>query len=108
VFGHDDGVYFQGFSERMLRCAAENPKAEFVFCDMCHDPRFTGEYSVVVTRPQNGWIDKGGFLIRPATFAKFDWPPAPDDLRRDGLFVEELVRAGVPMAKVPAPLWIHN
>lgn len=110
-FPHDDGYYVPGFAERMLKCAADNPSAEFIYCDMLYDPRMSsgqGIWTVVTTSPRCGFIDKGGFLVKTALFRSMDWPPAPDDLGRDGLFVDALVSRGVVTAKAGGVMWVHN
>ena len=110
-FPHDDGYYVPGFVERMLRCAAANPSADFVYCDMIYDPRLSGgqdQWTVFTTSARAGFIDKGGFIIRKSLFLTVDWPPAPNDVARDGLFVDELVRRGVVTAKAGGVMWVHN
>lgn len=104
-FPNDDSYYVPAFTETML---AAGEGVDFVYCDLLMDPRLYGIYHVLKAKPRRYRIDKTCFLIRKAVFDKFDWPPSPKDLDRDGLFVDKLRRAKVTMAKVKGVLCVHN
>ncbi len=100
-FPHDDGYYVPGFAANMLACAAANPAADFIYCDMLYDPRLSngeGTWTPRGVEPRCGFIDKGGFIIRKALFLLVEWPPAPNDVARDG----------VVTAKAGGVMWVHN
>lgn len=106
-FPHDDGWYAPEFAEAMLRGARQS-KADFIYCDMLYDSRMFGHYDVLRTQPRLNQIDKGGFIVKRSWFDKVDWPPAPNDMCRDGLLVDALVRLGIRTHKVAGILWCHN
>ena len=112
-FPSDDSYYVPQFSELMLAAAAKN-KWEFVYCDMVYDPRLAvstrgvKEYSVMITAPSSGRIDKTCFLITRRAFdAVGGWPPHPQDWR-DGALAEAVVRAGIRHGRVSGPMVFHN
>lgn len=107
-FPNDDSYYMPEFAERMLRCAAANPDSGLIYCDEIYDPRMTGEYVHHNVMPICGSIDKACFIIKQVVFKDVDFLPAPDDLCRDGLLVDELVRRAVPMTKAPGIMVCHN
>ncbi len=112
-FPSDDSYYVPMFSKLMLLAAAKN-RWEFVYCDMVYDPRLsftTGgveEYSVMITHPSRGGIDKSCFLITRRAFdAVGGWPQHDADWR-DGALAEAVVRAGIRHGRVPGPMVVHN
>lgn len=113
-FPSDDSYYVPMFSRIMLHAAAEH-SWEFVHCDMLYDPRYAhatrgveGEYSVMITRPALGGIDKTCFLITRGAFdAVGGWPQHDADWR-DGALAEAVVRAGIRHGRVPGPMVVHS
>jgi hypothetical protein len=111
-FPSDDGWYAPEFAARMLR-AAEADNADLVHCDMLHDPswRGSGRYTVVETRPEVNWVDKGGFIVRADLFRSLlGFRVADPEVRcaADGAFVEAAVRSGARVARVPEVMFFHG
>jgi len=107
-FPNDDGYYVPEFTARMLKCAEANPESSFIFCDEVYDPRMSGEYCHHNTIPVLGGIDKGTFIVKRSAFSDVDFPPAPDDMCRDGLLVDLLVSRGVNPHKCAGIMVVHN
>lgn len=112
-FPSDDSYYVPMFSRLMLGSAAQQGW-EFVHCDMVYDPRYSyttrgvNEYSVMITRPACGGIDKTCFLITRRAFdAVGGWPQHSADWR-DGALAEAVVQAGIRHGRVQGPMVVHN
>jgi glycosyltransferase involved in cell wall biosynthesis len=100
-FPSDDNYYVPRFLELMLR-----GDADLTYCDMVYDPRGGDSYRVVDARPNQGFIDKGGFLVRRGRFIRFPWQRSLGFA--DGMMIEDLVTSGVTHIKVRGVLWVHN
>lgn len=112
-FPSDDSYYVPLFSKLMLQ-AAEKNGWEFVYCDVLYDPRraLAGgkgeEYSVMITAPNLGSIDKTCFLTTRRAFdAVGGWPEHPGDWR-DGALAEAVVKAGIKHGRVPGAMVVHS
>lgn len=109
-FPSADGYYVPGFTQVMLDTAKEQ-NADLVYCDMLYDPRMFGVYDVLDVAPQTYRIDKTGFIVKKEWLLKIPFPgkePAPGRTPSDGLFIEELIKAGIRHAKAPGVLVVHN
>ena len=104
-FPSDDCYYTPIYVEQMLLTANLN-NADVVYCDCVYDARYRGHYSVMDVSPVMGAIDKGGFIMRRGDFTAF--PGKAPISFSDGLYIEELVRAGRIFTKAPGVLWVHN
>lgn len=102
-----DNQYCPMFLEVLLRWYNS---ADLIYSDMLYDPRAdnTGKrtYTVFNTRPDVGFIDKGGFLVRRTKFQPFPWEE--NLMLADGLMLERLSKSGIVIQKAPGVLWIHN
>jgi len=101
-FPSDDGYYVPRFLETMLRAAP----ADLIFCDCVFDGHGR-VYAHEVIRPEVDHIDKGGFLIRREVFPGFNGAPV-GPCAADGWMIEQVVKSGASLAKVPGILWVHN
>lgn len=111
-FPSDDSLYVQGFSEIMLE-TAQRDNADLVYCDM--DYRQGSErgnwkpYSILETKPEMGYIDKTGFLIKRELFNEVGgFPKHPKFWCDGGLFVQLAEAGNVKMTKAPGCLAVHQ
>jgi glycosyltransferase involved in cell wall biosynthesis len=115
-FPSDDCYYVPQFAERMWKLVTSNPAFDFVYCDMIYDPRPSEGrdwYAVVNTSPNQGAIDKAGFLVRKSLFLKVGWRNVEGQSAllqgsRDGMLAEDLARRGTPMVKAKGIMLVHN
>ncbi len=107
-FPSDDSLYVADFSHLMIE-TAEQTGADIVHCDM--DYRQGTErsgwkpYTVLVSEPRMGMIDKTNFIVRRELFAGF--PPHPRNWR-DGALIEQLIINGARAEKAPGALVVHQ
>jgi hypothetical protein len=66
-FPSHDNWYVPEFAARMLS-AIESRRLDLVYCDMLHDPRYTGKYMIVHTKPVCHRVDKGGLVVKRGVF----------------------------------------
>ena len=80
--------------------------ADLIFCDCVYDGH--GRiYAHEDVRPEVNHIDKGGFLIKREVFPGFNGAPV-GPCAADGWMIEQAVKSGASLAKVPGILWVHN
>ncbi len=84
-------------------------QADLVYCDMVYrcgtEINNWGPYTVLVSEPRIGKIDKTNFIIRRELFKGF--PPHPRNWC-DGAMIEQAIRDGAKAAKAPGVLCVHQ
>jgi GT2 family glycosyltransferase len=129
-FPSDDDYYVPKFLEIMTRSITD--EVDLVYCDCVYDPRLPthlapyfeaysrqsgskafcdvrpGTYNHVCVKPEYGWIDKAGFLVRRVVFQWIKFPKKLPNWGSDGEFVREAVARKAKCVKAEGILWIHN
>ncbi len=109
-FPSDDSLYVCKFSEIMLE-TAERQDADLVYCDCVYRQDKTigkwPSYDVLKVQPQMGLIDKTCFIVKRDVFLKNGFEPHLKGWS-DGKLIERLIAQGVPHAKAPGVLVVHQ
>lgn len=105
VHTNGDNYYVPGFVETMLACAAENPRASAVYCDMLHN---YWRWQPIRSTLQFGEIDCGAVMVRTHLACEIGWPGRVE--AADWEYVSAVVeRCGERrMAHCARPLFVHN
>jgi glycosyltransferase involved in cell wall biosynthesis len=102
-FPSDDDYYCPRFLELLFK---HGDNADLIYCNSVDDS-CGNECAILNVKPQEGWIDKGGFLIRRDKFTEFKGPMG-QDRPADGWMIEDAVRRGLSCKKVEVVGWVHN
>ena len=107
VMTGEDNYYTPVFVDHFLDAVKENPKANFVFCNMLHN--WTDfQYYAIDCSPKKNQIDIGNFMVKRkyGKQIKID----VSNIAADGEYVEEYLRkfpAG-DVLKINKVLYVHN
>lgn len=110
-FPSHDNWYVPEFAARMLRqFRRTNPS--LVYCDMLHDPRYTGKYEVIETLPIRHHCDKGGIVVKREVFNKVEGFTGKAKKKgertvADGILVETVSKADY-CERISEPLYYHG
>lgn len=99
----DDNYYVPSFIQEFTKAAEDNPKSNFIYCDMLHNQY---DYQHFVTTPQINQIDIGCFMTKRELAQQI---PVEKSYAADGLFVEEYKKNSIFIPhKINKILYVHN
>lgn len=99
---NDDNYYAPVYFEWMLS-ELQAKKADLVYCDMVHSHR---RWGVITAKPARGFIDVGNWLAAAPLAKSTPWTDT--GFAGDWTYFQALQQKARQLAKVSAPLFVHN